>query len=244
MGRQQRSSQRVVAIVLGAGQGARMGHSINKIFLPIDGKPIIIHALETFEHCALVDEILLVTAKGEEEQLAKLAHTAQIRKVRRIVEGGATRHGSEHCALEALRVEIEEGDIEVVLVHDGARPFISQRSVDTLIERARRVGGAILALPLQEEEHIVQVDETHAVCRSYEGKSIWRAQTPQAFQAHLLLRAYDQAACDHFVGTDTAASVERLGYPVAVVESELTNLKITTAHDLFQAERLSRHRHF
>lgn len=242
MGKQQSSTPRVVAIVLGAGQGTRMGHAINKIFLPIDGKPIIIHALETFEHCALVDEILLVGAKGEEAQLAKLAHAAQLRKVRRIIEGGATRHGSEQCALEALRAEIEAGEIEIILIHDGARPFLSPSSVESLIERTRGVGAAILALPLQEEERIVQVDTTQAVCRSYEGEQIWRAQTPQAFRATLLLQAYDQAARDQFVGTDTAASVERIGYPVAVVESELSNLKITTAHDLFQAEKLSRHR--
>jgi 2-C-methyl-D-erythritol 4-phosphate cytidylyltransferase len=220
-----------------------MGHAINKIFLPIDGKPIIIHALEAFEHCALVDEILLVGAKGEEAQLAKLAHAAQLRKVRRIIEGGATRHGSEQCALEALRAEIEAGEIEIILIHDGARPFLPSSSVECLIERTRGVGAAILALPLQEEERVVQVDTTQGVCRSYEGEQIWRAQTPQAFRATLLLQAYDQAARDQFVGTDTAASVERIGYPIAVVESELSNLKITTAHDLFQAEKLSRHRH-
>lgn len=242
--RKQRSAKRVVAVVLGAGQGTRMGHPINKIFLPINGKPVIVYAIETFEHCSAIDEIMLVAAKGEEEQLAKLAYSAQCHKVKRVVHGGTTRHASEQCALNALRAEIEAGELDVILIHDGARPFIAREKVEMLVQKTREVGGAILAMPLQEEEHIVQVDGAQAVQKSYEGESIWRAQTPQAFQAPLLLAAYDAAERDQFIGTDTAASVERMGYHVAVVESEITNLKITTAHDLFHAEKLSHYRRF
>lgn len=242
--RKQRSAKRVVAVVLGAGQGTRMGHPINKIFLPINGKPVIVYAIETFEHCSAIDEIMLVAAKGEEEQLAKLAYSAQCHKVNRVVHGGTTRHASEQCALNALRAEIEAGELDVILIHDGARPFIAREKVEMLVQKTREVGGAILAMPLQEEEHIVQVDGAQAVQKSYEGESIWRAQTPQAFQAPLLLAAYDAAERDQFIGTDTAASVERMGYHVAVVESEITNLKITTAHDLFHAEKLSHYRRF
>src|ERR1700676_2058819 len=92
-------SKRVIAVILGAGQGKRMGHPINKVFLPINGKPVIVYAIETFEQCSSVDEIILVAATGEEEQMAKIAHNAHCKKVRRIVQGGATRHASELCAL-------------------------------------------------------------------------------------------------------------------------------------------------
>jgi 2-C-methyl-D-erythritol 4-phosphate cytidylyltransferase len=85
------------------------------------------------------------------------------------------------------------------------------------------------------------VDGEQRIQRTFAEEQIWRAQTPQAFQARLLLKAYDQAYRDSFVGTDTASSLERLGYPVAVVMSDSTNIKITTAHDLLHAERLSRH---
>lgn len=234
----------VVAVVLGAGQGTRMGHPINKVFLPINGKPVIIYAIEAFEHCPAVDEILLVAAGGEEEQLLKLAHSAHCYKVQSVVRGGASRHASEQCALEALRSRIEAGEIDVVLIHDGARPFLSIEQVEQLIEKARMLGGAILATPLQEEEHIVQGDDDQCIQKSYEGEQVWRAQTPQAFQAALLLNAYDQASADGFAGTDTAASLERIGCPVAVLESETTNVKITTAHDLFHAEKLSRYKRF
>lgn len=218
-----------------------MGRAVNKVFLPINGQPVIVYAIEVFEHCPAVDDILLVAAGGEENQLAKLAHTAQCHKVVRVVRGGATRHASEQCALEALRPQIEAGEVEVILIHDGARPFISVEKVELLIKKARELGGAILAAPLSEEEHIVQVDEEQRIQSNFAEEQVWRAQTPQAFQARLLLKAYDQAQCDAFVGTDTAASLERLGYGVAVVMSDATNIKITTAHDLLHAERLSRH---
>lgn len=240
--KKQEAPGKVVAVVLGAGQGTRMGHPINKVFLPINGKPIIIYAIEAFEHCAAVDEVVLVAAAGEEEQLAKLAQTAHCHKVRRVVHGGSTRHASEQCALEVLRPAIEAGEIEIVLIHDGARPFIAVEQIEQLVTKARELGGAILATPLQEEEQIVQVNETLTIHNSFEGNAVWRAQTPQAFQAALLLKAYDQAEHDQFFGTDTSASVERIGCSVAVVESETTNLKITTAHDLFHAEKLGRYR--
>ncbi|HZU02237.1 MAG TPA: 2-C-methyl-D-erythritol 4-phosphate cytidylyltransferase [Ktedonobacteraceae bacterium] len=241
MTRKQSFSPRVVAVVLGAGQGTRMGRSVNKVFLPINGKPVIVYAIEVFEHCAAVDDILLVAAADEEDQLARLAHAAQCHKVFRVVQGGATRHASEQCALEALRPHIDTGEIEIILIHDGARPFISSERVELLIKKARELGGAILAAPLPEEEHIIQVDGEQRIQRTFTEEQIWRAQTPQAFQARLLLKAYDQAYHDSFVGTDTAASLERIGYPVAVVMSDPTNIKITTAHDLLHAERLSHH---
>lgn len=241
--RKQTPLKRVVAVVLGAGQGTRMGRPINKIFLPINGKPVILYAIETFEHCPSVDDILLVGAVGQEEQLTKIVYHANCRKVRTIVQGGTTRHASEQCALNALRSSIDAGDVEIVLIHDGARPFISVEKVEQLIRKARVSGGAILATPLQEEEHIALVGADRFIQHGYEGHGAWHAQTPQAFQANLLLSAYDQAERDKFYGTDTAASFERMGCSVAIVESDTTNFKITTAHDLLLAEKLSRIRH-
>lgn len=243
MVQKQHAMAKVVAVVLGAGQGTRMGQSINKIFLPIHGKPIIVYAIGAFEQCPAIDEILLVAAVGEEEQLAKLAQNAHCRKVQHVIHGGATRHTSEQCALEVLRPRISAGEIDIVLIHDGARPFISTEQIAQLVLKARELGGAILATPLQAEELIVQVDGALVIQKSFEGEQVWRAQTPQAFRASLLLNAYDQAEKDQFFGTDTSASVERLGGSVAVIQSEATNLKITTSHDLFLAEKLERYRH-
>ena len=244
MGEKKGPSKRVVAVILGAGQGARMGHSMNKIFLPLHGKPIIVYTMETFEHCPSVDDILLVAAAGEEEQMAKLAHYAQCNKVRQVIRGGATRHESEQCALEVLRPGIDAGDVEIVLIHDGARPFVSVEKVEQVIGKAREVDGAILAAPFEVGEHIVQVNSEQCVQESFEGQQVWKAQTPQAFQASFLLKAYDEARRDQFYGSDTAASIERLGGRVTIVESDMTNLKITTADDLLLAERLSSYQRF
>ena len=237
-------SRRVTAVILGAGQGTRMGYHINKVFLPVLGKPIIVYAIETFEHCSSVDEVILVAAAGEEKQMAQIVHHASCKKVSHIVRGGATRHESEFCALELLRPSIDAGNIEIVLIHDGARPFISVEKVEQLIRKTRESDGAILAVPLEEEERIAQVDSTHLVQRSFERQQAWKAQTPQAFQASFLLRAYDQAQRDQFYGFDTAASVERFGGRVAIVQGDAVNLKITTAEDLLLAERLSSFRRF
>ena len=234
------SSKGIVAVILGAGQGVRMGYQINKVFLPINGKPIIMYAVETFERCEAIDEIMLVVAAGEEEHMTKLARHAQCAKVSWVIRGGQTRHESEQCALEVLRPHIDAGEVEMVLIHDGARPFVSVEKVEQLIARAREADGAILAVSLQEEERIAQVSSEQYVQRSYEGQQVWKAQTPQAFQAVLLLKAYDQARRDQFSGTDTAASVERSGGHIVIVESDAGNLKITTAQDLFLAERLVR----
>lgn len=238
------ASKQVVAVILGAGQGSRMRQPINKIFLPIHGKPIIVYAIECFERCVLIDEILLVAAVGEEEQMAKIVRQTRCKKVQHIVQGGTSRHESEQRALNVLRPRIDTGSIEIVLIHDGARPFVPVHKVEELVRKAREVDGAILAVPLQEEERISQIQNGNQVQKSFEGPLIWKAQTPQAFQASLLLKAYDQAGHDTFFGTDTAASVERIGGRVALVESDSTNLKITTAEDLFLAERLSHHRRF
>src|SRR5712692_7482074 len=235
-------TQRVVAVILAAGQGTRMDSPVNKIFLPIRGKPVILYAFETFEQCPSVDEILLVAAPGEEEQFAKLAHHAQCQKVCQVIRGGAVRHASEQCALELLRPRILSGEVELILIHDGARPFISLEKVEQVIRRAQEIGGAILAAPLETEERLVRVDSKQGIEESFEGDSVWKAQTPQAFRATLLLTAYDLAERDQFSGTDTASSVERIGGHVAIVESDMTNLKITTSHDLLLAEKLCRYR--
>src|SRR5215472_12572710 len=230
-------SKGIVAVILGAGQGVRMGYQVNKVFLPINGKPMIMYAVETFERCRVIDEIMLVVAAGEEDPMMKLARHAQCTKVSRVIRGGPTRHESEQCALEVLRPRIETGEVEIVLIHDGARPFVPVEKVEQVIARARESDGAILAAPLQEEERIAQVGSEHYIQGSFEGQQVWKAQTPQAFQAPLLLKAYDQAKYDLFSGTDTASSVERIGGHIAIVESDASNLKITTAHDLFLAER-------
>jgi 2-C-methyl-D-erythritol 4-phosphate cytidylyltransferase len=161
-----------------------------------------------------------------------------------VIPGGASRHQSERRALDALRGRIEAGEIEIVLLHDGARPFVTADEIARVVDAARRHGAAILAAPLAPDELLLEVapDGTPQVIAAPE--ELMRAQTPQAFAARTLLAAYDRAHAAGFEGTDTAASVERLGQQVAAVPANRANpnanLKITTPDDLLRAEALLR----
>lgn len=240
MGRQ-RSKKSSVAVVLCAGQGTRMRAAQNKVFLPVLGKPLLVFTLETLARAWEVDEILLVAHPSEctycETEIVSRYAT---QKVAGVVAGGATRHQSEARALEALRPRIEGGEIDVVLIHDGARPFVSPTDVDVLARDARRFGGALLATPVGRDEVIVRLDATGQAVEALPAEELWRAQTPQAFAARALLAAYDAARRDGFEGTDTAASYERIGHTVRVVAGGEENFKVTTPHDLVRAERYAR----
>ncbi len=227
---------RVVAIVLAAGQGTRMGADRNKVFLEVAGEPILLHALRPFEACPAVDEVLLVVAPGEEDACRSLLAQAGLRKAGAVVAGGATRAGSEMNGLNALRSRIESGDIGIVLIHDAARPHVSPDLIERLASTARASGACIPALPIHEE--VAHLREDGSIEQVYPPGELWRAQTPQAFDARLVLAAYDRARREGFDGTDTASTVEWAGHTVRVVEGEATNVKITTPEDLALAETL------
>lgn len=235
------SKKATVAVVLCAGQGTRMRAERNKVFLPVLGKPVLVYTLEAFAEAREVDEILLVAHPSECTYCkAEIVRRYATRKVAGVVAGGASRHQSEENALEALRPRIETGEIDVVLIHDGARPFVSPSDVDTLVRDARVAGGALLATPVGRDEVIVRLDAAGQAVEALPVEELWRAQTPQAFAARALLASYDAARRDGFEGTDTAASYERMGYTVCVVAGSEENFKVTTPHDLVRAERYAR----
>lgn len=232
----------VVAVVLCAGQGSRMGAVINKVYLPIMGKPMVLYALETFERTPEITEVILVTHPQEVQFCqTEIVQRFGLGKVRTIVPGGKTRHQSEMHALETLRGRIQAGGVDIIMIHDGARPFLSTREIKLLLRAARKTGGALLALPVAEDERIVRGIAADEVAEFNTALSLWRALTPQAFDAQSLLAAYDQAHLDHFEGTDTSASFERRGLPVQVVEGSALNFKVTTGEDMLRAEYVARH---
>jgi 2-C-methyl-D-erythritol 4-phosphate cytidylyltransferase len=151
-----------------------------------------------------------------------------------VVIGGPTRHQSEYRALRHLAAEIRRGEIDVVLVHDAARPLTPVRVVAEVLETAARTGAAIPGLPATD---VVGVDETGRMAETL--GDLVRVQTPQAFRSAPLLAAHESAALDGFTGTDTAACVERYQrLPVTVVPGDPRNLKVTYADDLLMAELL------
>jgi 2-C-methyl-D-erythritol 4-phosphate cytidylyltransferase len=237
------NATRTVAVVLCAGQGTRMGAPQNKVYLPVAGKPLLLYALAAFARAAEVDEVLLVANPAEvaycEEEIVQQYTPA---KVIGVIAGGATRHRSEERALEALRARIVAGTIDVVLIHDGARPFVTPEEIDAVAQAARAEGGALLGTPVGADEVVAQIGEDGSVEAILPSVELWRAQTPQAFAAQPLLAAYDQARADGFEGTDTAGVYERLGRPVRMVEGSPDNFKVTTPEDLLRAESWVRRR--
>jgi 2-C-methyl-D-erythritol 4-phosphate cytidylyltransferase len=231
-------SGRAGVVVVAAGAGRRMGTQVNKVFLPVAGRPILARSLDVFEAHPDVGTVVLVTAAAEVEQvLQEVVGAGGFQKVAAVVPGGATRQESEYLGVEAIAQAVESGAVDVVMVHDAVRPFVLPDEIGRLAAEARAGGAAILAVPAPHS--VVERGEDGLVVAAPEG--VWAAQTPQAFEGSLLLRAHRTAAADPtFRATDTAAVLERLGHPVRVVEGRPENIKITTADDLALAELLVR----
>ena len=219
----------VASIVLAAGSGTRFGHSMNKVWLQLHGKHIISRSLENSRKSfSQVRSILVINPDDEEfarEALKKdgvLANTE-------IVHGGATRHESEYKALQYLKGDIEAGLIDLVLIHDGARPLATPQIFSAIADGAQTHGGAIPTIALDPHEMDTARTETIA-----------RVQTPQGFRAQQLLHAYEKAAASGFIGTDTAACMEEFFPDVntVAVPGDIFNIKITYPQDLAIAELL------
>lgn len=221
-------------VILGAGSGSRVGAGVNKVLLDLDGSPVLAHSVLTVLALPDVDPLVLACRPGEEDAVAGAVRPLLGGREVLLVAGGATRHASEHAALEVLASRIESGEVDVVVLHDGARPLASADLFLRVVATAREVGGAVPASPLVG----VLPREPGG---SLPGGTLEAVQTPQGFRAGPLLDAYRAAAHDGFDGTDTAACLERYRPDVAVaaVPSGPANLKVTFAEDLATASRLS-----
>jgi 2-C-methyl-D-erythritol 4-phosphate cytidylyltransferase len=223
------TESRVASIVLAAGTGTRFGHSMNKVWLQLNGKHIISRSLaNSAASFTNVRSILVINSDDEEfarDALLKDGMPASIE----IVHGGASRHESEYNALQYLKADILAGTIELVLIHDGARPLATPQIFAAIAEGAHKHGGAIPTIALDPHEMDTARDETVA-----------RVQTPQGFRAQQLLQAYETAVVQGFIGTDTAACMEMFFPDVktVAVPGDIFNIKITYPQDLAIAELL------
>lgn len=220
------------AIVAAAGAGERLRAGKVKALVALNGKPLILYALEVLERCAAVYSVILVTPADSQAEVEALLEQHALTKVKRVIPGGAARADSVRNGMAAL-----DDDTEYVLIHDAARPLIDPALVERIITAAYAGGAAIAAMPVKPT--IKQVDPvTMTITATPERRALWEAQTPQVFERALLERAR-QAAGDTPV-TDEAMLVERIGHKVAVVEGSYQNLKVTTSEDLICAEALLR----
>ncbi|SFB24724.1 MULTISPECIES: 2-C-methyl-D-erythritol 4-phosphate cytidylyltransferase [unclassified Bacillus (in: firmicutes)] len=216
-------------IIPAAGQGKRMGAGKNKLLLELDSIPVLIHTLRVFEADEQCESVILAINPHDEAELKELLQAYSIQKVVALVPGGKERQHSVFEALKTLKGEV------IVLVHDGARPFIKQEMIHKLVLKAEQEGASLVAVPVKDTIKKVQNDE---VVETVERSSLWAVQTPQAFRFSLILEAHHQADHDDFLGTDDASLVERMGTSVFVVEGDYDNIKLTTPEDLYFAEAI------
>jgi 2-C-methyl-D-erythritol 4-phosphate cytidylyltransferase len=218
-----------IAIIAAAGAGIRMASDRPKQFLLLAGTPVIFHTLKPFEECEQIHEVIVVLPAEESAGFLSMAGKYRLRKVARVVPGGATRADSVKRGLMAIR----SATAEIVAVHDGVRPFVTVDEINSTIAAARSDGAAVLVAPVTDT--IKQVSDG-SVVKTLDRGVLRRALTPQCFRYELLRQAYQRADVNDPSLTDESALVEQLGKRVTVVEGSSRNIKITTAKDLAIAE--------
>lgn len=201
-----------------------MGGATPKQFLLLERKPVLLRTVETFNRFPFVHEVVVVVPAAFAHRAEALLRRAALRKLSHVVVGGEERQDSVRNGLFSF-----DHQPDIVLVHDGVRPFVDRRVVRDVIENARRHGAAVAALPVKET---LKVASGRFVVRTLDRTNVWTVQTPQGFRRELLLKAHQAAVRARFVGTDDASLVERLGLPVAIVRGSPLNIKITTKDDL------------
>lgn len=220
----------VAVVVLAAGSGSRVGAPVNKVLLPLGDAAVLAWSVRTVLSLDDVRRVVLVVRPEERRDVeAAVAPHLGSREVL-LVDGGATRHASEWAAIRVLAPDVEAGLVDVVAIHDGARPLAGPELWGAVLGSTREGGGAIPVVP---------VDDLLDRDLARRPERLGAVQTPQAFDARLLLAAYRRAASDGFEGTDTAACLEQYAdLDVVAVPSTPLNLKITFPEDVELALRL------
>lgn len=209
-----------------------MGGGALKQYLPLAGMPILARTLAAFESSVVVHAIVVVVPPGDESRCRAVAVDPYgWKKVVAIVPGGATRQESVAYGIDAAGAAAS-----IVVVHDAARPLVSEDLIRRVVEAAGTSGAALAALPIVDT--VKRTGGDGGLIATVDRDGLWAAQTPQAFRAGVFRDAVARARADGFVGTDDVNLVERLGLPVTLVEGEPGNFKITRAEDLARAEEI------
>jgi 2-C-methyl-D-erythritol 4-phosphate cytidylyltransferase len=217
------SRPRTGAIIVAAGSSQRMG-GIDKLLRELDGRPLIAYSIAAFAASNEVQRIVIVASNANFDAVSAIAW--QLAPDARVVLGGARRQDSVRAGINAL------DDVEYVLVHDGARPLVTEALIEATLAGAVEAGAAICAVPVSDT---IKRGRDGFIVETVDRAALFQAQTPQAFRRELLLRAHER---DDSEATDDAAIVERLGEPVRLVPGSARNIKVTTPDDLHVAEAL------
>ncbi|RKU13211.1 2-C-methyl-D-erythritol 4-phosphate cytidylyltransferase [Candidatus Poribacteria bacterium] len=225
-------NSKVGTLIPAAGKGSRMAHSLKKPYLKLAKKPILAHTIQRFEQNTAVDTIFVIVDETDFNACRKtVLEPYPFTKVQELVAGGETRQKSVYngvCALSA--------DVDFVIVHDGVRPFVTDETIFDCLTAADECGAAVAAVPVKDT--IKVANENCFISETPEREKLWAVQTPQVFRKSVLEEAHQIAQERQLTGTDDAALVEQLGFPVKLVMGSYANLKITTPVDLRVAEVL------
>lgn len=228
MGRERGSGPHCTAVVAAAGHSARMGE--DKLLLPLGETPVILRTLRALENSAAITEIILVTREELLVPLGQLCREAGLGKVTKLIVGGETRTDS---VLAGIR-EADPG-AELIAIHDGARPLVTEEIIGTAVAKALERGAAAPAVPVKDT---VKRAVNGVVTDTPDRRELFAVQTPQVFEHGLILGALEKARADGVALTDDCAAVERLGMPVYLTGGSYENIKLTTPEDLAVAEAI------
>ena len=222
----------VSVIIVAAGNGKRMKSAIAKQYLDLKGRSILSYTIDKFEESPVVNEIILVTGKDEIEYVkTEIIDRYGFTKVKSIVEGGSERQYSVENGLNNV-----SDDCDIVMIHDGVRPFIEGNSIATLVEDTAKFGACVMGVFVKDT--IKLCDENGFVVDTPDRNLLWHAQTPQCFKYDIIKKAYQKAKEDNYLGTDDSMLVERTGQKIKMIEGSYDNIKITTPEDLYVGERV------
>jgi len=213
------------AVIVAGGNGSRMNRKEKKQFLMIGDSPILVHTVKNISKSDLITEIIVVAPKEETDETKKMLK--DLKKVKKVVSGGKTRAESVKCGID------EVSDCDIILIHDGVRPFIKKDTAENCIKDAQKYGGAVLGVCVKDTVVIKDSDEN--IDTVLKRKSLIAVQTPQCFRAELIRKAYSDF--DESL-TDDASQVKRIGGTVHITEGDFSNIKITVPEDLITAENM------
>jgi len=213
------NSKKVAAIIAAAGAGKRMGGGIPKQYMDISGRPMVVWAAEPFEKSDLVDHVCIVVNSDYDERILEYLDRDTI-----MVLGGSERQDSVYNGLRAL-----PRDTDIVLIHDGARPFVKPELIKRVIEAVLEQGAAVPG--------VTPKDTIRTQDKTLNRNELYIVQTPQGFEVDIILEAYEKAFDEDFYGTDDASLVDRIGKSVVIVEGSYDNIKITTPDDLAAVQK-------
>lgn len=225
------------AIIVAAGESSRMGEGVSKTYLPIAGRALVLRTLDQVFGSRSVDKVILVIADKDFRRCEALLRADGNLSSRPWVlqSGGSSRQESVHRGLQKL-----DSDCELVVIHDGARPFVAPALIDRCVEAARTRAAVVVGVPVRDTIKVVS-DNRQIVATPARG-SLWEIQTPQVFRRSLIVEAHEWASRQGFHATDDAMLIEQMRTPVFVLDGERTNFKITLPEDMIFAEALVRER--